>query len=442
MSLSLELSRRVQPSRGPLVLVVMDGVGEAPATRPTPSRSPAPRRSTGCGPRPLPQHLRAHGTAVGLPTDDDMGNSEVGHNALGAGQVYDQGAKLVNRAIATGAIFEGAAWQRSSRTVQERGGALHFIGLLSDGNVHSHIDHLDALLARGQRDGVPAVCVHVLLDGRDVADDLGAGSTSIALEQFLAELGARRSRRSHRLRRRAHGHHHGPLRGGLGMVERGWNAHVLGEGARVRLGARGDRDLPRGRTRASSIRTCPPFVVAARRQARRRRSTTATRVVFFNFRGDRAIEISPRLRGRATSTQFDRGRRPDVLYAGMMEYDGDLPHPQALPRRRRPRSTAPMGEYLAAARACPSSPSRETQKFGHVTYFWNGNRSGKFDDRHETYLEIPSDHVPFDQRPWMKAAEITDALIDELRTGRSTSFARVNYANGDMVGHTGGSMPR
>jgi len=131
---------------------------------------------------------------------------------------------------------------------------------------------------------------------------------------------------------------------------------------------------------------------------------------------------------------FDRVRRPDVLYAGMMEYDGDL-HIPARYLVSPPEIERPMGELLAASHVSQLAIS-ETQKYGHVTYFWNGNRSGMFDSGSETYVEIPSDRVSFDQRPWMKAAEITDRLITELRTGKHR-FARVNYANGDMVGHTG-----
>jgi 2,3-bisphosphoglycerate-independent phosphoglycerate mutase len=153
----------------------------------------------------------------------------------------------------------------------------------------------------------------------------------------------------------------------------------------------------------------------------------------FNFRGDRAIEIS-RAFDDAELATFDRVRRPEVLYAGMMEYDGD----QHIPRHylvSPPEIDHPMGELLAENHVSQLAIS-ETQKYGHVTYFWNGNRSGMFDSGSETYIEIPSDRVPFEQRPWMKAAEITDALITELRTGKHR-FARVNYANGDMVGHTG-----
>src|SRR5690606_9236231 len=126
--------------------------------------------------------------------------------------------------------------------------------------------------------------------------------------------------------------------------------------------------------------------------------------------------------------------RPDVLYAGMMQYDGDL----AIPSRylvAPPAIDRTLGEYLASAGVAQYACS-ETQKYGHVTYFWNGNRSGRFDERLEEYVEIPSDTLPFEERPWMKAAEITDATIAALLRGDARAL-RINYANGDMVGHTG-----
>jgi 2,3-bisphosphoglycerate-independent phosphoglycerate mutase len=156
-------------------------------------------------------------------------------------------------------------------------------------------------------------------------------------------------------------------------------------------------------------------------------------VVMFNFRGDRAIEIS-RAFDEDDFTAFDRVRRPEVLYAGMMEYDGDRHAPRHF-LVAPPEIEHTMGEILARNHVSQLAIS-ETQKYGHVTYFWNGNRTGMFDEATERYIEIPSDRVPFEQRPWMKAAEITDRLIDELRSGRHR-FARCNYANGDMVGHTG-----
>ncbi|MBN2310950.1 MAG: 2,3-bisphosphoglycerate-independent phosphoglycerate mutase, partial [Candidatus Hydrogenedentes bacterium] len=156
-------------------------------------------------------------------------------------------------------------------------------------------------------------------------------------------------------------------------------------------------------------------------------------VIFFNFRGDRAIEISRAFEEDGLD-KFDRKRRPDVFYAGMMEYDGDahIPHnflvePPAIDRT--------ICQYLCAE-SVTSYAISETQKFGHVTYFWNGNNSGYIDETLEKYDEVPSDKVTFDQRPWMKCAEITDAVIAAIRSNKY-KFIRLNYANGDMVGHTG-----
>ena len=156
-------------------------------------------------------------------------------------------------------------------------------------------------------------------------------------------------------------------------------------------------------------------------------------VIFFNYRGDRSIEIS-RAFEESDFHAFDRGRVPDVQYAGIMQYDGDL----RLPKRylvRPPAIDLTFGEYLVNNRV-PQWACSETQKFGHVTYFWNGNRSGMFDSNYEKYVEIQSDNLPFDQAPQMKAKEITDAAIQALQSGR-WKLLRLNYANGDMVGHTG-----
>ncbi len=410
---------------GPVVLVVMDGVGrgagdEADAV--TMASTPTLDRLWVPGAR---AELRAHGKAVGLPSDEDMGNSEVGHNALGAGKIYAQGAKLVNAAIATGTMFAGVTWN----TVVERGlrgGAVHFLGLVSDGNVHSHIEHLFAMLDHAAQAGCKKLYVHALIDGRDVPPTSGLDYVD-RIEHFLARL--RASSIDARI-----------VSGGgrmtitmdryeadWAMVERGWHTHVLADQRefasttqailtfRDELPGINDQDLP-----PFNIAPATPIV-------------DGDAVVMFNFRGDRAIEIS-RAFDDVVFDKFERVRHPDVFYAGMMEYDGDLHIPRSY-LVTPPAIERPMGEILAASRVTQLAIS-ETQKYGHVTYFWNGNRSGMFDDATETYIEIPGDNVPFEQRPWMKAAEITDRLITELRTGRH-QFARVNYANGDMVGHTG-----
>jgi len=415
-----------QPApKGPVLLVVMDGIGrgagdEADAVKiaqtPTLDRLWVP--GVRC-------ELRAHGKAVGLPSDDDMGNSEVGHNALGAGKVYAQGSMLVGRAIKSGAIFEGAAWQQVIAR-GSRGGAVHFLGLLSDGNVHSHLDHLEAMMGRAAQQGCKKLYVHALLDGRDVGPTTALEYVD-RTERFLA--GLRTSGCDARIVSGG-GRMHLTMdryEADWAMVERGWHTHVLADA----------RQFPSATQAIHSLREAKPgvidqdleaFVVAPPAPMQ-----DGDACVMFNFRGDRAIEIS-RAFDDDTLDKFDRVRRPDVFYCGMMEYDGDLHVPKHY-LVSPPAIERPMGEILAAAHV-PQLAISETQKYGHVTYFWNGNRSGMFDNATETYVEIPSDRVPFEQRPWMKAAEITDRLIAELRTGKHR-FARVNYANGDMVGHTG-----
>jgi 2,3-bisphosphoglycerate-independent phosphoglycerate mutase len=422
--MTLRAHPRQPPPKGPVVLVVMDGIGRgagdeadavAIAATPTLDRLWAPG---------VRAELRAHGKAVGLPSDDDMGNSEVGHNALGAGKVYAQGAVLVGRAIRSGALFEGEPWKQ----VVARGakGAVHFLGLLSDGNVHSHIDHLEALLGAAAKAGCKKLYVHALLDGRDVPPTSALEYVD-RIERYLGNL-------------RASGCDARIVSGGgrmqitmdryeadWAMVERGWHTHVLAD-ARPFPSATAAVKTLRDEHPGAIDQDLPAFVVEPKAPMQ-----DGDACVLFNFRGDRAIEIS-RAFDDDTFDKFDRGRRPDVFYAGMMEYDGDLHIPKHY-LVSPPEIERPMGEILAAAHVSQLAIS-ETQKYGHVTYFWNGNRSGMFDSGTETYIEIPSDRVPFDQRPWMKAAEITDRLISELRTGKHR-FARVNYANGDMVGHTG-----
>ncbi len=376
--------------------------------------------------------LRAHGRAVGMPSDADMGNSEVGHNAIGAGRVFDQGAKLVAGAVDSGSLFEGKTWHDLVARVKQSGEPFHFLGLLSDGNVHSHIDHLIALLDACDREGVDAVRVHALLDGRDVPET----SALEYLDQLESHLERMRSARSRDYRIASGG---GRMvitmdryEADWGMVERGWATHVHGSGRGFK-NAREAVETFRREDPGVGDQYLPPFVIVDDGGTPVGRIRDGASVVMWNFRGDRAMEIA-RAFEEEHFDAFDRAPRPEVLFAGMMQYDGDL----GIPRRflvEPPAIEGTLGELLADAGETQLAIS-ETQKFGHVTYFWNGNRSGAFDPSTERYIEIPSDTLPFEERPWMKAAEITDRLIAELRSG-GIRHARLNYANGDMVGHTG-----
>ena len=417
--------------RGPLVMVIMDGVGYGKYEQGDAVRSALTPNLDELRARCPHTRLRAHGTAVGLPGDDDMGNSEVGHNAIGAGRVFAQGAKLVNRAIASGAMFEGDTWREIVGNCAARQSTLHFLGLFSDGNVHSHIEHLKAMLKRAvEVDNVRRIRVHILLDGRDVGET-SALEYIDPFEEFLAELNQRRQADV----RIASGGGRMKItmdryEADWEMVERGWNTHVHGLGRQF---ANAHEAVVTLRRETGAIdQDLDPFVIAAE-GAPVGPVQDHDAVIFFNFRGDRALEISAAFE-QDEFTPFDRGRRPQVIYAGMMEYDGDL----HVPRKflvPPPSIDRTVGQYLCAS-GVRSLAISETQKFGHVTYFYNGNNSGKIDAALEEYLEIPSDRVPFEQRPWMKAAEITDRVVAAVVEGRF-DFIRLNLANGDMVGHTG-----
>jgi len=374
--------------------------------------------------------LQAHGTAVGLPSDDDMGNSEVGHNAIGCGRVFAQGAKLVGKSLASGAMFEGDTWKKLTANAKDSGGALHFIGLLSDGNVHSHIDHLKAMVTQAKKDGVSKVRVHALLDGRDVGET-SALDYFDPMEQFLADLsddgfdaciasgGGRMQITMDR------------YEANWSMVEKGWATHVLGEGELFDSAHDAIVSL-RERTEAID-QDLPPFVIA-RDGVPVGAMEDGDSVILFNFRGDRALEITSAFESGEEFDKFDRVRVPAVEYAGMMEYDGDLHVPKQY-LVSPPSIDRTMAEFLCASGVKQFSIS-ETQKYGHVTYFFNGNKSGKFDDKLETYVEVPSDVVPFEERPAMKCADITDKVIEAVKSGEY-DLIKLNFPNGDMVGHTG-----
>ncbi len=416
---------------GPVIICVMDGVGigiEDESNAVWLARTPHLDWLKKNAPT---TQLAAHGLSVGMPSDADMGNSEVGHNAIGAGRVFDQGAKLVQHAVESGLLFDSEAWHACTVRVRESKQPLHFIGLLSDGNVHSHIDHLIAMIEKADADGVTSVRVHVLMDGRDVHETSGL----TYIDKLESVLGAMRDKgRDFRI---ASGG--GRMKVTMdryeaewGMVETGWRTHVQGK-ARAFASAREAIETYRDETPGISDQNLPSFVIADGDGKPVGTIEDGAAVIFFNFRGDRAIEITQAFE-QESFDKFDRGTRPDVVFAGMMQYDGDL----QLPSRflvPPPAIDRTMGEFLAKNNV-PQLAISETQKFGHVTYFWNGNRSGKFDDANETYIEIPSDTLPFEERPWMKSAEITDRTLTELATGKYR-HARMNYANGDMVGHTG-----
>ena len=413
----------------PIVLIIMDGVGRGDGgsgDAVKQAKTPTLDRLLATCPH---NWLKAHGTAVGLPSDDDMGNSEVGHNALGCGQIYSQGAKLVNESIENGALFASDTWKELSANAKQDSRALHFLGLLSDGNVHSNISHLIAMLRHAYAEGVRRVYCHILLDGRDVPATSALDYVR-QLEDVLREL-------------RADGADYRIASGGgrmkitmdryeanWPMVEAGWRTHVQGIGRQF---ASAEEAIETYRAETGCIdQDLPAFVIAENGEPVAK-IANGDSVILFNFRGDRAQEISLAF-DRKEFDKFDRGDYTGVKFAGMLEYDGDLKIP-AHYLVQPPVIQNTLTELLCAHGLREYALS-ETQKYGHVTYFWNGNRSGKVDEKLETYEEIPSDVIPFEQAPAMKSREITDHMIAAMES-KKYDFLRCNFPNGDMVGHTG-----
>lgn len=414
----------------PVVLVVMDGIGINENDKGNAVKAANKATLDGLMNRSPYIIIKAHGTAVGLPSDDDMGNSEVGHNALGCGQILSQGAKLVNESIENGKMYSSDTWKGIIGNCISNGSVLHFIGLLSDGNVHSNIAHLKSMIIRSKEDGVNKVRVHVLLDGRDVlatsaldyVDQLEKLLKELNDEDFDAKIASGGGRMKITMDR---------YEANWNMVSLGWDTHVLGKGRHF---ASASDAISTYREELEGIidQDLPPFVIAEN-SLPVGTINDGDSVILFNFRGDRAIEISMAF-DYESFNKFERGVFPKVMFCGMLQYDGDLKLPKnyLVPP---PNIKNTLSEHLVKYGIRQYAVS-ETQKFGHVTYFWNGNRSERFDESLEFFEEVPSDRVSFDERPWMKAAEVTDKLIDALKSGKY-DFLRVNYPNGDMVGHTG-----
>ena len=374
--------------------------------------------------------LGAHGTYVGLPSNSDMGNSEVGHNALGAGRVFSQGSLLVTQSIESASLFGTRKWKELIKNVKEADKTLHFLGLLSDGGVHSHEKHLHCFIREAYKAGIKKVRIHALLDGRDVPPQ----SAQIYLENlekflssFPSDFDAQVASCGGRMKITMDRYN-----ADWAMVENGWKTHVGAEGPIFSSALEG---LLAARKKKPSLvdQDVPPFVLADLKTKKPEPMKDGDSVLLFNFRGDRSIEIS-RAFEEEGFCEFVRKPNLNLNFYGITEYDGDLKIPKKF-LVSPPKIEKTLSEHLCSLGLRQFACS-ETQKYGHVTYFWNGNRSDYFDKKLEIYKEIPSDNISFDLKPWMKAYEICEETIKQMELG-SFDFARINFPNGDMVGHTG-----
>ncbi len=413
---------------GPIVLVVMDGVGlsrniqgNAVLQAHTDFLDNAVKTQKTMG-------LLASGEAVGILAGQ-MGNSEVGHNALGAGQIIKQGIAKIEDDLETGKIFESSAWRGAVDFAKQNDGTLHFSGIFSDGGVHSDINHLFKMLSQAKAEGLKKVRIHLVFDGRDVPPK-SADKYIKQLEDFLAELGeldyliADGGGRMIYVADR--------YETDWNIVKRGWDAIVYGNADHYFSSAMEAINSLRAKDPNVIDQYLPPFVITKDGEPVGR-VKDGDSFIYYDFRADRAIEIAEAFTYEEFNG-FDRGtennRRMNVYFAGMTEYNSDthVPEHQLVEPIKIENS---LHEFLGKNNVSQLAIA-ETAKFGHITYYFNGNSYDKYDN--EKQIEVPSDTRPYNERPWMKSAETTDALLDEIENYK---FIRINYAGGDMVGHIG-----
>lgn len=418
---------------GPVVLVVMDGVG---LSRKTEGNAVLKAHTEFLDSAVMTQKtmgLQASGEAVGI-LPGQMGNSEVGHNALGAGQIIKQGIAKIEDEFASGKIWESTGWTGAIANVKGNNSTLHFSGIFSDGGVHSDINHLMKMLSRASEEGVKRARIHLVLDGRDVPPK-SAEKYIKTLEDFLDTLvDENGEKRDYKI-----------ADGGGRMifvadryetdweiVKRGWDAFVYGKAENYFESAMEAIEKTRAKNPDVQDQYFPPFVLTKNDEPLGT-VKEGDSFIYYDFRADRAIEIAQAFTYDVFGG-FDRGtdgnRRMNVFFAGMTEYNSDTHVPQY--RLIEPVEIHDSLHEFLGEKGISQLAVAETAKFGHITYYFNGNSYEKYDN--EKQIEIESDTRPYNERPWMKSAETTDALLDEIENYK---FIRINYAGGDMVGHIG-----
>ena len=420
-------------ARKPVLLIIMDGWGIG---------SGGPEDAIAQADTPTFDHLwetyphtqlLTHGPYVGLSSAKDLGGSEVGHLTMGAGKILDQGPTRINKAIADGSFYQSSALREIVGHCEQHKSTLHLLGLLSDGNVHSHIDHFIAVIDHAHEKGISALRLHALFDGRDVGIQT-AQKYVARIEQVFAWINDRPDR-DYRIAS-------GGGREAITMdrdhnwekVKAGWQAHVHGVADHQFHSAMEAIDFFRSKTPGLVDQDMQGFVIVDEEGRAVGPMKDGDAVIMMNFRGDRAMEITEAFCVDDFSG-FDRGVRPDVLYAGMMVYDEDRNLP-ALQIMGPTRVDHPFGRRILEM-GIRQFRLAETQKYPHVTFFFNGGYREPLDPAMEDYILIPSDKgISFADAPAMKAAEIADKAVELIVSARY-GFGLINFANADMVGHCG-----
>jgi len=380
--------------------------------------------------------LFTHGCHVGLPSDKDMGGSEVGHLTMGAGMVLEQGPTRINNAIADGSFFESEALKQVI-AAGKAGGAVHLMGLLSDGNIHSHLSHFRTVINHAFESGIKKLRIHALLDGRDVGiqtaqkyvceleEDFTYINSQDGFEYAFASGGGREKIVMDR-------------DNNWSKVAEGWDLMVHGIGTQRFPSMLAAIEHFRSEQAGLVDQDMPGFVIVDDRNQPVGTMADGDAMVMMNFRGDRAIEITEAFE-LDDFDGFDRGRRPDITYAGMMVYDEDRNLPK-LQLMGPTKVENPFGKRILGL-GIKQFRLTETQKYPHVTFFFNGGYRKPLDASMEDYILIDSDKgISFADAPQMKAAEIAEKAV-ELIESDQYGFGLINFANADMVGHCGKIAP-
>ncbi|MEC9337794.1 MAG: 2,3-bisphosphoglycerate-independent phosphoglycerate mutase [SAR324 cluster bacterium] len=419
--------------RGPLIHVVLDGwgVGAADETNAV-NRANLPvmsRLIRGC---PYTQ-LWTHGKYVGLPNEKDMGGSEVGHMTMGAGMVMEQGPTLIQNLLQSGEFFENPVLSRIIQNCVERDTPLHLLGLLSNGNIHSHVDHTEAIIRHAFQSGIRRCYLHALLDGRDVGVQSALDFTE-PFEKLFSELKGQRPGIDYAFAS-------GGGREVITMdrdnnwekIETGWQIHVQGQSENQFPSIRDAIEHFRKQNPEIIDQDIPGFVIIRNGEAVGRIEDQHA-LIFTNFRGDRATEFSQAVLAD-DFPYFERYRCPEVLFAGMTQYDQDNQIPPDY-LVGTPVVEEPFGKRILEL-GLKQFRLSETQKFAHVTFFYNGGYREPLDPLQENYHLIASDKIPsFAERPAMKAPGISKKAVEFINSGEY-QYGLINFANADMVGHTG-----
>ena len=400
-----------------VMLVILDGFGLAPegeGNAVARANTPNFERYWQDCPR---TELQASGKAVGLP-DGQMGNSEVGHMNLGAGRVVMQSLTYIQELIDDGEFFDNKVLNET----YEAGSALHLTGLVSDGGVHSDITHLFGLLELAKRKGTVPVYVHVFTDGRDTAPDSGLGFVD-ALQNKIDEL-------EHDIQiATVSGRYYAMDRDNRwDRVKKAYDAVVCGEAEFSAESAKAAVQSAYGRGETDEF-IKPTVIMQGRKPVAQMNGGDA--VVFFNFRADRARQLTYALLGGNDWDKFERCKEVEIHYTSMMEYDQELEVPFAL---ALPKIKLPLAEVLSRA-GKTQYHTAETEKYPHVTYFFDAKIEEPFEG--ETREIVPSPKVAtYDLQPEMSAPQLTQDTVKRIQNNND-DFILINFANPDMVGHTG-----